>query len=271
MLVDPKNPQLQYSSSDNDIRHRFRFSPRWQVPSVKSPGQMLEGWSLSGILAIQGRFPWGAIDATRNDWVGTGENLNAFGSTNTGVNQYWNFSGPADAFNSSNIPIPCYGKLSGCTALNFLVAPSAVPDALAGVQQACIAAAQAPYQGNATQMALALQSLASNACYIQNGGVLTPPAYGTIGNGSRNSFRGPKYWNVDLSVSKDWRFGERVSAQFRTEFFNLLNHPIFGSPGSNPTSGQTSFGFARTTPDSGNAVLGSGGPRHIQFGLKLAF
>ena len=125
---------------------------------------------------------------------------------------------------------------------------------------------------SATQMALALKSLANNACYVNGDGILTPPAYGMQGNAGRNSFRGPQFKNVDMSVLKNFHFGERFGAQFRTEFFNLFNSPPFGAPGINPTSGPTGgFGFARATPDGSNAVLGSGGPRHIQFGLKLTF
>jgi hypothetical protein len=85
-------------------------------------------------------------------------------------------------------------------------------------------------------------------------------------------FAGPTYKNVDFSVLKLWKFKERYSAQFRLEFFNLFNRADFSAPGSNPSSGLSGgFGYATSTPDSTNAVLGSGGPRHIQFGLKLAF
>jgi hypothetical protein len=144
-----------------------------------------------------------------------------------------------------------------------------------GVPQApaaCVAAAQAPYAGNATLQALAVISLLNNACYQRDGGILTPPAYGTIGNASRNIFRGPDFDNVDLSISKKWHWRERYSAEFRTEFFNLFNTPTFALPSTNPASGQNGkFGYATTTPDSSDAVLGSGGPRHIQFALKLLF
>jgi hypothetical protein len=108
---------------------------------------------------------------------------------------------------------------------------------------------------------------------VQNGGILTPPAYGTIGNANRNIFRAPAYYNVDLSVSKLWMFKERFSAQFRAEFFNLFNHADFSIPGViDPSSGiGRQFGCSGTTLDSANPVLGSGGPRHIQFGLKLTY
>jgi hypothetical protein len=113
---------------------------------------------------------------------------------------------------------------------------------------------------------------------MQKGGILTPPAFGTIGNASRNMFRSPAYYNVDFSVSKLWKIKERFSAQFRAEFFNLFNRADFTIPGgtgaqasggTDPSAGQ--FGCSCATPDAANPVLGSGGPRHIQFGLKLTY
>jgi hypothetical protein len=240
---------------------------------------MLEGWALSGGLSLQRGLPWMPLDNTKDDFVGTGENAERILPTpNSGVFQTWNYTGPRDAFISSNIPIPCYGTLSGCTA--FVNPTTGVPNTAvpADVLQACTAAAQAPYAGNPTQMALALRSMYNNACYIRDGGILTPPAYGTNGNSGRNSFRGPGFNNVDLSISKIWHVGERYSAQFRTEFFNFFNRPTVGrvytgtNPWSDPSGGVGgNFGYATQTPDAGNPVLGTGGPRHIQFGLKLTF
>ena len=78
-----------------------------------------------------------------------------------------------------------------------------------------------------------------------------------------------------MSISKNWHFGERYSAQFRAEFFNVFNRTDIATPTSSaldPNSGVTKlFGYANNTPDNSNPVFGSGGPRHIQFGLKLSF
>ncbi len=250
-------PRLDYGSTNSDIRHRFTFSPTYLIPGKKSPGQMLEGWSLSGILTMQGGLPWYPVDGN-TDLTGTGE-VNA---SVAGI-QTWNYSGPTSAFTSGPTSIPCFGT-AGCSN-------TAIP-------QPCVQAAEAPYAGNPTQTQLALASLTNLGCYMQNGGILTPPAYGTIGNASRNLFRSPNYYNVDFSVSKLWKFKERFSAQFRMEFFNLFNRADFSIPGSggtqgaggiNPTGGL--FGCACLTPDNANPVLGSGGPRHVQFGLKLTY
>jgi len=246
------NPRLDYGNTNSDIRHRFTFSPTYAIPGMRSPGQMLQGWSLSGILSLQGGLPWYPVDAT-NDFTGTNE-VNA---SSPGI-QTWNYSGPTSAFSSGPLNVPCFGPLPGCTA--------AIP-------QTCVTAAQAPYTGNAQLMASAASALAANGCYVQNGGILTPPAYGTVGNASRNLFRSPKYYNVDFSVSKLWKFKERYSAQFRAEFFNLFNRADFGVPATiDPSRGAGGqFGCSCSTPDVGNPVLGSGGPRHIQFGLKLTY
>ena len=91
------------------------------------------------------------------------------------------------------------------------------------------------------------------------------------------------YYNWDFSVTKATKIKEQITAQFRAEFFNVLNHPNisnpFGGPGGGATytdpsgTAGTSFGFRPETPDvtSSNPVLGSGGHRAIQLGLKIIF
>ena len=80
------------------------------------------------------------------------------------------------------------------------------------------------------------------------------------GNNARNNLIGPPLVDVDASATKNWRFGEARGLEFRTEFFNLPNHPIFGQPGG--TVGTGNFGrITGTRVDS----------REIQFGMKLFF
>ena len=63
-LANPANLQYQYGNGDMDVRHRLRFSPTYALPGKKSPGQMLEGWQISGIWALQSGFAWAANDQT---------------------------------------------------------------------------------------------------------------------------------------------------------------------------------------------------------------
>ena len=87
-------------------------------------------------------------------------------------------------------------------------------------------AAQAPYSSYTNNKRSPLQRFISShgACYIQNGGILTPPAYGTLGDASRGLFSGPHYQDVDLALEKFWHFKERYSAQLRIEGYNVFNH-----------------------------------------------
>jgi hypothetical protein len=109
---------------------------------------------------------------------------------------------------------------------------------------------------------------------------MTPPPTGTFTNMQRSMFRDPGYKNWDLSVYKNWKLGERLKAQLRVEFFNVLNHPNFANPyggangyGLNDPSTPKGFGCGCATPDQAaqNPVLGAGGARDMQLGLKLLF
>ena len=117
-------------------------------------------------------------------------------------------SGPFSAFTSRPTSIPCFaptgGKLAGCTAYHVV---NGVPTPPA----ACMAAATAPYAGNAQLQSLALASLQNFGCYVENGGVLTPPVYGTVGNTGKNNFRGPHYYNMYFSVAKIWKFRDPIA------------------------------------------------------------
>jgi hypothetical protein len=85
------------------------------------------------------------------------------------------------------------------------------------------------------------------------------PPFGSFGNSGRNILDGPGFKNVNFSLVKNTAIKESFTVQFRTEFFNLFNHPNFGLPDN--FVGSPSFG----------RVLSAESPRRIQFGLKLLF
>jgi hypothetical protein len=105
-----------------------------------------------------------------------------------------------------------------------------------------------------------------------NTAAFTAPAAGTFGSSGRNTIIGPRLHIVDLSVGKVTKLNDRLSAQFRMEAFNLFNHANLSLPNVN-LSAPATFGTITATPDTdlGNPRLGDGGPRVIQFGLKLLF
>jgi hypothetical protein len=94
--------------------------------------------------------------------------------------------------------------------------------------------------------------------------VFTPVAgFGSLG---RNVAIGPAFSNTDFSITKNTSLTERVTAQFRAEFFDLFNHPNFGQPGN--VVGTPSFGRITSTRF---ATGESGSSRQMQFALKLVF
>ena len=82
--------------------------------------------------------------------------------------------------------------------------------------------------------------------------VIVPPAQGTFGNMVRDALRDKAFHNIDMSVSKTWTFRERYSAQFKAEFFNILNRTGYAPPSVSLASPST-FGQSTNTNDSGNA------------------
>jgi len=237
---DSNNPQREYASSDFDIRHRLTLSMTYTIPGKKSFAQVLEGWQLNSIVTLAGAQPFGVMDAG-TDVSLTGE-----------ANDRWDFFGNPKDFTSTPVGIPYF-------------APGDP-----NMPAACVS--------NAAAVG-ATDSLNAFGCYANGKSVMIPPAFGTFGTMGRNIFRDTGFRNWDLSVAKNWKFRERFGAQFRAEFFNFLNHPNFANPfgGQNgwahndPSTG--SFGCSCATPDvaASNPVIGSGGSRAIQLGLKLNF
>jgi hypothetical protein len=227
------NPMADYGPTNFDIRHHFTFSPSYTLPSKKSPLQLLEGWSLQSAIMVTSGLPWNASTTT-----------NLSGSLEK--KDRWDFFGnPADFTQTSNV-IPFYSGKN-----------------IAAMPAACTAAA--------SSLGTTATSLVKFGCYAQGNSVMIAPPPNTFGTASRNMFRGPDYVDWDFSVFKSIKIKERLTAQFRAEAFNILNHKILYQQNTNPNG--ASFGCACETPDQAqtNPVLGLGGARNIQLGLKLIF
>ena len=246
---DSAHPLLEHASGDEDIRHRFTFSVTYTLPEMKTKSQLLEGWQVNTIITMQSGQPWNVNDQS-NNFSGVNE-----------ASDRWNFYGSPSDF-----------KSQGPNGLPFFPGTS---------NAACQAKAKALDGSNAATPYTA--SLSAAGCYAIGSSILIPNGFGTFGTMGRNIFRDTGFHNVDLSVSKTFKFGERVKAQFRIETFNIFNHPNFANPnGGTSTYGQGAtadpsqpglFGCGCATPDNAafNPVLGSGSNRAIQLGLKFIF
>jgi hypothetical protein len=111
-----------------------------------------------------------------------------------------------------------------------------------------------------------------------NPGAFTDAPSGTWGNTRRNAYYGPGYGDVDFSVFKNTHIGERVTAQFRVEMFNVFNRTNFAPPtassGSfNPSYTQDNSLALTTTIGSFNGApgIGAGEPFNTQLALKIIF
>jgi hypothetical protein len=89
---------------------------------------------------------------------------------------------------------------------------------------------------------------------------------GYYGNLGRNTLIGPGIIMVNPSISKQFRIGERLRLQFRTEVFNALNHPNFGIP-----SQRTVFSSSGPVASAGLITATTTSSRQLQWGLKATF
>jgi hypothetical protein len=249
----------EYGNSDFDVRQRLTLSLTYAIPGRKGYAQTLEGWEVNSIINIQSSQFWGPIDLG-TDASGTGP-LPFSPPANSPIR--WNFYGNPNDFKSgpNGIPFIPGNKTQGNPTNNA----------------ACNAKALALDGGNTAGPASTALNLFG--CYAQGNSIMIPPALGTFGNMGRNTFPDSGFRDVDFSLAKNWHFGERLRAQFRAEFFNIFNHPNFANPyggqnglGLNDPSVQP-FGCGCVTPDvaASNPVIGSGGSRAVQLGLKIIF
>jgi hypothetical protein len=104
---------------------------------------------------------------------------------------------------------------------------------------------------------LAVAQRSINAWF--NTAAFVQPAAYTFGDAGTGIVRGPGLIDLDFSVLRNFRIGERLHTEFRGEFFNALNHTNFGNPGA--VFGSPTFG-----------VLSSAGPaRQIEAGVRILF
>jgi hypothetical protein len=101
----------------------------------------------------------------------------------------------------------------------------------------------------------------------------TLPTGTSEGNAPRNFVRGFGANQINLAIRRTFPIKEAISLQFRAETFNLLNHPNFGLV--NATLTNALFGQATQMLDQSLATVApqyqQGGPRSMQFALKLRF
>ena len=232
------NPAGERANSNFDVRHRFVWNWIYDVPKLSDRAPKLtQGWQLSGVLSLMSGHPY---------------HVNMFAD---------------DAF-------------------DFILRPDLVGDPFLG--------ASGP--DRYLNLAAFRYPCTSAGCHY--------------GNLPRNFFTGPDFKNFDISIVKNTPISERVTIQFRADFFNFTNRANFASPtlpafiaqgdfqgispggtglagrgGANGSTLADPFNCITTgtnpgcflpitaTPDTGIGYpsLGGGGPRNVQFAIKVIF
>jgi hypothetical protein len=100
-----------------------------------------------------------------------------------------------------------------------------------------------------------------------NAAAFSAPANGTWGNAGRNLARAPGVWQIDPALNKRVALNERMGLSFRAEAFNILNRAQYGAPAH--IWGASTYGLITSSVNT--TPTGTGGPREIQFMMKLDY
>lgn len=218
-----------YEPNNNYHPNRFAANFLWSLPVPKYSGlkgRFLDDWSISGVTTIQ--------DGT---WLTV---------TDNGGSAFFGGTG-----NSSTASF-CPGK----TVADMLTTGSIEDRVSSGLLGG------PGYLNGKTQGVLCNAPFYNGSTFVDLGPNQTAPA-GTpsgFGNMAGGNFKGPGQYNWDLSFAKNFAVRESISGQFRTEFYNVFNHPEFNIP--NISANSATFGQIISMVAS---------PRVIQFALKFLF
>lgn len=217
-----RNKRLDYIRSNQDQTHRFVANAVYELPLGKGKSflsgangvlnQIVGGWTVGGIVTWQGRPPI---------YVAAGRSTFNCSPTRAGTS-----NGCTVNLNPA--------QLVGISFADFKknLGVFKTPAGVFFINPALLNITTNPVTGRFVSSTL-------------KPGLLGPPAPGTFGNFPLNSFNGPKYFNLDMSVVKRFKVKERVGLELKTTFINALNHSNFFYGTQNFDS--TSFGLINST------------------------
>ena len=239
------NVDDQRGLCDHDVTHNFNVSGLYSFPTIPAiPRVVGEGWQMSSIYtAISGR-PFTVVLGS-SDPSGQGLAASSVRASYDGSPIHYHTRNPDNYIDETQIDD------SGAFDPT-LVDPCG----------------RSPFA--------TLPNGFDNPAFDSNVGNVVPvspfytPCSGTVGNSRRNMLRGPGLSQWDITVIKDTKISEKFTVQFRWELFNVLNRANFHYfPNNTLGSG---FTIDKTSDvASGNPVIAQGGPRNMNFALKIIF
>jgi outer membrane receptor protein involved in Fe transport len=242
--TDQTLPGLDRGNSVFDIRHRFVVNYVYQLPGQNLKGILgwiAGGWSYNGIWSFQ-----------------TGAHWEPFSSATAKLREITltdPVNNPKGLCNAADFPSNCH-NIGGDFNLDGgrNDRPDSTVSGVSGISH--------------DQWANGWGSTAAGGgVFVTSGPNITfsPACLACVGNLGRNTFVGPGNWSADMTLSKTFKFTERINLKFDANSFNTFNHTNFVLA--------TAGGGAHNQPRTSNfgQAAGTIGPRVLQFGLKLSF
>jgi hypothetical protein len=228
-------PSISRGPSDFNITHTATINGLWDVPAPKSlhgpAGALVNGWEMGGILKLNSGVPTTPLIAG-----------DPIGAQNNG---------------SDTFSIP--DRVPGCDPVNHNYKSNPGGVFLGYINTNCF------------KVPMATPAIASQCVPFSK---VAGSCSNLLGNAGRNSIVGPGLANVDFSLHRNFavpKISESARVQFRTEFFNILNHANFAPP-------LPFFGSSNAQILGPDGLPNGGGglqqplvtkPRDIQFALKV--
>jgi hypothetical protein len=233
------NPRGDYASSEFDVRNRIVVSGFYQLPFKGN--RFVAGWQLGVVSMAQSGNPITPLliigPAPGSSLTVRPDQLRAVSGTGN----------PSQFYSNTLLCEPFAAPFTG--------GAPAIPD--------CADVTNPTYAVPCT-----FSPTPSNTTPGTPGNKIYPIIPGSChpGSAGRDSLPGPDFVNTDFSIVKNTKITERLNLQFRTEMFDIFNHPNFG----NPTNTVTSAAFGKIL-NTRFPVGDFGSARQIQFALKLLF
>jgi hypothetical protein len=236
--LDNARPRLERSRASFDYTHLFKANFTYELPIGKghnlfgSPskalGFLVNGWQTGSIFTWQSGPPYSIISGQ-----GTFNRSGLRSSRNT-----------AQATLSHNQISSDLGVFKQADGTVYLINPSLVSPNGTG----------APASNGLT-------------CVPAVSGGFCNPQPGQVGNLQLYAFSGPAYFNWDIEAEKRFDLTEKFQLYFRTEAFNILNHPTFAPPFD--SNGNYLMNINNRNFGQSTALISS--PRRLQMSLRLKF
>ena len=235
--LDNANRSLERSRAEFDLRHAVKGNFVYQLPVGRGHwlaggangflDRVIGGWQVSSILGWQSGSPF-SILSTRGTLNRAGRSTNQAALSSLSQEQIKNLLG-------------VFKKGDGSV---YYINPSVIDPA--------------------TGRAVGPDNLANSASSSFNQ-VFFNPVAGQTGNIGRLAFDGPSLFQWDAGLGKKTRITERIVTDFRADFINVLNHPVFqtGDPGS--------FDWEVNSTNFGKMNTVALNARRIQLGLRVEF